>query len=96
MPYASALLLVGLAAFSMIILFRGLRVDPAGRSMIMKERLQGFLLVGAAALVLSAIAVIIIAVVAPYSGNAEKLGMFALFGYALYLVITAILIRLSR
>ena len=61
------------------------------------EQLKGFVYVGAAALALLAVAVILMGLFANRSGRAEGLAVLGFFGYAAYLVAaTVVLYVLSR
>jgi cation transporter-like permease len=95
---ALAVILLALAAFS-VLSFRistrsrrgpqqGLHQPSEGES-----RLQGFLVVGAAALVLCALVVVVVGVAGDRSGRAEAVAMFGLFTYAVYLTGALVLHR---
>ena len=56
----------------------GRRIDP--------EQLRGFVYVGAGALVLLAVAVILMGLFGTRSGRAEGLAVLGFFGYAAYLI----------
>jgi hypothetical protein len=61
------------------------------------EQLRGFVYVGAAALALLAVAVILMGLFANRSGSAEGLAVLGFFGYAAYLVAaTLVLYVMSR
>jgi hypothetical protein len=61
------------------------------------EQLKGFVYVGAAALALLSLAVILIGLFANQNGRAEALAVLGLFGYAAYLgAATLVLYMLSR
>ena len=67
----------------------GRRIDP--------EQLRGFVYVGAGALVLLALAVILMGLFGTRSGRAEGLAVLGFFGYAAYLVAaTLVLYATSR
>jgi hypothetical protein len=67
----------------------GRRIDP--------EQLRGFVYVGAGALVLLAVAVILMGLFGTRSGRAEGLAVLGFFGYAAYLVAaTLVLYATSR
>jgi hypothetical protein len=93
--WALALILVAVAAFSAGVARLPRRAGP-GEWAIDRDQLQGFLYVGAGALLLLAIAVIIAGLVATRSGVAEALAVLGFFGYALYLLAAALIILLSR
>ena len=56
------------------------------------EQLKGFVYVGAAALTLLAVAVILMGLFANRSGRAEGLAVLGFFGYAAYLVAATVLL----
>ena len=56
------------------------------------EQLKGFVYVGAAALTLLALAVILMGLFANRSGRAEGLAVLGFFGYAAYLVAATVLL----
>ena len=67
----------------------GRRIDP--------EQLRGFVYVGAGALVLLAVAVILMGLFGTRSGRAEGLAVLGFFGYAAYLATaTVVLYVMSR
>ena len=107
--WALAVILLAFAGFTVIVV--RLR-RPAGaadasagpeegsrpeRRRIDLEQLKGFVYVGAGALALLALAVILMGLFANRSGRAEGLAVLGLFGYAGYLVAaTVVLYLLSR
>jgi hypothetical protein len=73
------------------------RTDSPGPGRIDLEQLKGFVYVGAAALTLLALAVILMGLFANRSGRAEGLAVLGFFGYAAYLVaVTVLLYVMSR
>jgi hypothetical protein len=93
--WALALILVAFAGFSVLVV--RMRRPPATDVRFDVEQLKGFVYVGAAALVLLAIAVIIVGLVAGPSGRAEALAVLGFFGYGLYLgSAAAVLFVMSR
>jgi hypothetical protein len=93
--WALALILVAVAAFSALVA-RLPRRAGAGEWTIDRDQLRGFLYVGAGALLLLAIAVIVAGLVAARTGVAEALAVLGFFGYALYLLAAALITLLSR
>ena len=108
MFWALAVILLAFAGFTVIVV--GLRrgVAPADEPSetavsvdrerrIDLEQLKGFVYVGASALALLAVAVILMGLFANQNGRAEALAVLGLFGYAAYLgVATLVLYLLSR
>jgi hypothetical protein len=106
--WALAMILLAFAGFTVIVV--GLRrparaVEAPARTeegsrperRIDPEQLKGFVYVGAAALALLALAVILMGLFANRSGRAEGLAVLGFFGYAAYLVAaTVVLYLLSR
>jgi hypothetical protein len=89
-----AVLLLGLAALSAVA-----SSAPQRRSTdrgASAERLRGFLVVGAAALVLWSVVVVVSGVVNDRAARAEGLGMLAFFAYPFYLLGALALEQLSR
>ena len=108
MFWALAVILLAFAGFTVIVL-RLRRSVPAtddstevasrpkpGRRIDL-EQLKGFVYVGAAALALLAVAVILVGLFANRSGRAEGLAVLGFFGYAAYLAAaTLVLYVMSR
>ena len=105
MFWALAVILLAFAAFTVIVVRlrhpvrptkdpneAAARGDPAGR--IDLEQLKGFVYVGATALALLAVAVIVVGLFANRSGRAEGLAVLGFFGYAAYLVAAAVVLYL--
>jgi hypothetical protein len=90
-----ALILIAVAAFSALVA-RLARRAGAPAWTIDRDQLQGFLYVGAGALLLLAIAVIVAGLVAARTGVAEALAVLGFFGYAVYLLAAALITLLSR
>ena len=85
---ALAVILASLGAFSIV------AVRPSGRSSG-AEQLRGFVYVGAAALLLLAVAVLLVGRFAEGAARAEGLAMFGLFSYAVYLLVALLVLRLT-
>jgi hypothetical protein len=66
----------------------GPRIDP--------EQLKGFVYVGAGALALLAVAVILMGLFGNRAGRAEGLAVLGFFGYAAYLVAASVLLYVTR
>ncbi|HZA30762.1 MAG TPA: hypothetical protein VE462_04525 [Propionibacteriaceae bacterium] len=94
MFWALALILIAAAAFSVGVALLPRRVGGSRTSD--PVQLRGFLYVGAGALALLAVAVIILGVTRSHSGVAEALAVLGFFGYALYLCAAALIIVLGR
>jgi hypothetical protein len=104
--WALAVILLAFAGFTVVVvrLRRPTRAaDEAGPmdgpspGRIDLEQLKGFVYVGAAALTLLALAVILMGLFANRSGRAEGLAVLGFFGYAAYLVaVTVLLYVMSR
>jgi hypothetical protein len=106
--WALAVILLVFAAFTVIVvrLHRPVRAidepnDGAGgsspRRRIDLEQLKGFVYVGAGALALLAVAVVLMGLFANRSGRAEGLAVLGFFGYAAYLgAAVLVLYALSR
>jgi NADH:ubiquinone oxidoreductase subunit 3 (subunit A) len=106
--WALAVILIAFAAFTVIVvsLRRPVRsaedssesmetVNPPRR--IDREQLKGFIYVGAVALALLAVAVVVMGLFANRSGRAEGLAVLGFFGYAAYLgAATLVLYVMSR
>jgi hypothetical protein len=65
----------------------GRRIDP--------EQLRGFVYVGAGALVLLAVAVILMGLFGTRSGRAEGLAVLGFFGYAAYLIAATVVLYVT-
>jgi hypothetical protein len=104
--WALAVILLAFASFTVIVvrLRRPTRAtdssgptDKPSSGRIDLEQLKGFAYVGAAALALLAVAVILMGLFANRSGRAEGLAVLGFFGYAVYLVAaTVVLYVMSR
>jgi NADH:ubiquinone oxidoreductase subunit 3 (subunit A) len=106
--WALAVILIAFAAFTVIVisLLRPVRsADDSGESVetgnsprrIDREQLKGFIYVGAVALLLLAVAVVLLGVLGDRSGRAEGLAVLGFFGYAAYLgAATLVLYVMSR
>jgi len=93
MYVAFAVMLLALAGLSVGVL-RHRRFDP-GRSES-GDQLTSFLLVGAAALALWSVVVVLAGLLGDGSPLAESLAMLGFFTYALYLLAAVLVIGLSR
>jgi hypothetical protein len=94
--WALALILLALAGFSVLVI-RMRRPTANSDTRFDVEQLKGFVYVGAAALALLAIAVVIVGLVSGPSGRAEALAVLGFFGYGLYLgSAAAVLFVMSR
>ena len=108
MFWALAVILLAFAGFTVIVvrLRRPVRITeestevtnpPTPRRRIDIEQLKGFVYVGAAALALLAVAVVVMGLFANRSGRAEGLAVLGFFGYATYLAAaTVVLYVMSR
>jgi hypothetical protein len=103
--WALAVILLAFAAFTVIVIRRSrpghaLDVEVAGsshRRRIDLEQLKGFVYVGAGALALLAVAVILMGLFANRGGRAEGLAVLGFFGYVVYLSAAAlVLYAMSR
>jgi hypothetical protein len=106
--WAQAVILLAFAGFTVIVvrLRRPVRATedstdvtnrPSDGRGIDLEQLKGFVYVGAGALALLAVAVIVMGVFANRSGRAEGLAVLGFFGYAAYLAAaTVVLYIMSR
>ena len=105
MFWALAVILIAFAAFTVIVvrLRRPARTSedsngplhPANpQQRIDPEQLKGFIYVGAVALALLAVAVIVMGLLADRSGRAEGLAVLGFFGYAAYLGAAAVLLHI--
>jgi hypothetical protein len=93
--WALALILIAVAAFSAGVA-RLPRRAGAADWVVDRDQLRGFLYVGAGALLLLAIAVIIAGLAAARTGVAEALAVLGFFGYAVYLLAAAVITLLGR
>jgi hypothetical protein len=102
--WALAVILLAFAGFTVIVvrLRRPVRasddstdvtnsVSTKGRSIDL-EQLKGFVYVGATALALLAVAVILMGLYANRSGRAEGLAVLGFFGYAAYLIAASVVL----
>ena len=88
---ALALILLAFAGFSVLVIrMRRPTASPDARFDV--EQLKGFVYVGASALALLAIAVVIVGLVGGPTGRAEALAVLGFFGYALYLISAAVVL----
>jgi hypothetical protein len=106
--WALAVILLAFAGFTVIVVGLRRRVAPADEPSetavsvdqerrIDLEQLKGFVYVGAGALALLAVAVILMGLFANRSGRAEGLAVLGFFGYAAYLATaTVVLYVMSR
>jgi hypothetical protein len=106
--WALAVILLAFAGFTVIVVRLRRRVaaadEPSETAVsvdherrIDREQLKGFVYVGAGALALLSIAVILMGLFANQNGRAEGLAVLGLFGYAAYLgAATLVLYLLSR
>jgi hypothetical protein len=93
---ALALILLAFAGFSVLVV-RMRRPAAGGDVRFDVDQLKGFVYVGAAALALLALAVVIVGLLAGRSGRAEALAVLGFFGYGLYLgSAAAVLFAMSR
>ncbi|HEY6812851.1 MAG TPA: hypothetical protein VI074_09170 [Propionibacteriaceae bacterium] len=102
MFWALAVILLAFASFTVIVvrLRRPTRAtdssgstDKPSPGRIDLEQLKGFVYVGAAALALLAVAVILMGLFANRSGRAEGLAVLGFFGYAAYLVAATVVLH---
>jgi hypothetical protein len=93
--WALALILVAVAVFSAGVA-RLPRRAGATDWVIDRDQLRGFLYVGAGAVLLLAIGVVVTGLFARRSGVAEALAVLGFFGYALYLLAATLITALSR
>jgi hypothetical protein len=98
MFWALAVILLAFAGFTVIVvrLRRPVRAtddsNESARERIDPEQLKGFVYVGAAAVALLAVAVILIGLFANRNGRAEGLALLGFFGYAAYLAAAAVVL----
>ena len=83
---ALAVILLALAVFSVV---ATRRPQPAS------DQLKGFVYVGAVALVLLAVVVVVVGMVADRNARAEGLAIFGFFTYAIYLLAAVLVDRVS-
>jgi cytochrome b561 len=87
------------AALSVIVLslagFSALAARLSRASSRTREQLRGFLYVGAIALVVLAVAVVVVGLAGDRTAGAEGLAVFGLFTYALYLLAAYALLQLT-
>ena len=91
MFWALAAIMLAFAAFTVLVIVRRPAPDAPGRG-IDREQLKGFVYVGAGALALLAVAVIIVGLVRAPDGRAESLAVLGFFGYAGYLVAATVVL----
>ena len=101
MFWALAVILLAFAGFTVVVVRLRRPTRPADETgptdrpnpgRIELEQLKGFVYVGAAALTLLALAVILMGLFANRSGRAEGLAVLGFFGYAAYLVAATVLL----
>jgi hypothetical protein len=88
--WALAAVLLVFAGFTVVVVARPAR--DAGARIIDREQLKGFVYVGAGALALLAVAVVIVGLVRRPDGRAESLAVLGFFGYAAYLVAATVVL----
>jgi hypothetical protein len=93
--WALALILIAVSAFSAVVALLPRRADASGWTFD-SVQLRGFLYVGAGAMALLAVAVIIVGLTRSHSGVAEALAVLGFFGYALYLGAAALIVLLGQ
>jgi hypothetical protein len=86
-----ALLLVGIAVFTLVALGIG-RAGRPGPSPL-RDSLDGFAIVGASGLLITAVAVLVVGVVSDRGDRAELLAMVALFAYLVFVLAALTLTR---
>ena len=108
MFWALAVILLAFAGFTVIVVrlrrpasatdeSTAAKASPNGGRRIDLEQLRGFVYVGAGALALLAVAVILMGLFANRTGRAEGLAVLGFFGYLTYLVAaTVVLYVMSR
>ena len=102
MFWALAVILLAFAGFTVIVLKRRRPAPAADSSEVANspspgrridlEQLRGFVYVGAAALTLLAVAVIVMGLFANRSGRAEGLAVLGFFGYLAYLAAATVVL----
>ena len=95
MFWALALILLAVAVFSATVA-RLPRRATTSDWVVDRDQLRGFLYVGAGAVLLLAVAVVVAGLFARRSGVAEALAVLGFFGYALYLLAATLITALSR
>jgi hypothetical protein len=93
--WALASILIAVAAFSAGVALLPRRAEASGWTFDAVQ-LRGFLYVGAGAMVLLALAVIILGLTRSHSGVAEALAVLGFFGYALYLGAAALIVLIGQ
>src|SRR6478609_2568054 len=91
MFWALAAIMLVFAGFTVLVIARRPAPDAASRG-IDRDQLKGFVYVGAGALALLAVAVIIIGLVRVPDGRAENLAVLGFFGYAGYLIAATVVL----
>ena len=91
MFWALAAIMLVFAGFSVLVIAGRPSPAPGSRG-IDRDQLKGFVYVGAGALALLAVAVIIIGLVRAPDGRAESLAVLGFFGYAAYLITATIVL----
>jgi hypothetical protein len=88
---AFALLIAAFAGFSVLVLRRR-PADQRSEPGLDVEQLKGFIYVGAVALLMLALTVVIVGVAMGHTGRAEAIGVLGFFGYALYLTAATVVL----
>src|SRR6476660_465547 len=91
MFWALAAIMLVFAGFTVLVIARPPALEAASRR-VDREQLKGFVYVGAGALALLAVAVIIIGLVRAPDGRAESLAVLGFFGYAAYLIAATVVL----
>lgn len=94
MFWALAVILLAFAGFTVLVL-RWRRPSPVPDARFDLDQLKGFVYVGAGALAVLAVAVVIVGLVAAPNGTAEGLAVLGFFGYLLYLVAATVVLFLA-
>jgi hypothetical protein len=89
-----ALILIAVGVFLGMIIRNDPAADPERAAAT--DQLRGFGLVGAGAMIALGALVVIIGLLAPPDGTAESLGVLALYGFLLYLLVAAAVIMITR
>jgi hypothetical protein len=89
-----ALILIAAGVFLGLMVRHDPSSDPA--RIASSDQFRGFGLVGAGALITLGAVVVIVGVLAPPDGTAESLGVLALFGFLLYLIVAGVVIMITR
>lgn len=92
MFWALALILLGLAACPLLVLRR----RPAGRGGLDTDQLQGFAYVGAGALTVLSVVVVLLGLFDGGQGVAETVAVLGLFAYGLYLAAAGLILTLTH